>query len=317
MKLMRFGIVAVAVGLPPLVLGNYWLFMASQVAVFAVATIGLDILYGRTGQLSLAHGALMGVGAYTTVVLANEGYGFGVQLAAVVLLALAVGALVAIPTLRLSGMRLALVTLAFGELFAWAVTRMGSLTGGSEGATVPIIAVGPLDSSRPVHGYVLAMTIALLVTLLAWHLGSTQLGRRMLAVRDSEFAASSVGVPIVSTKVTAFLISAVLAGLAGWLYAAIVGFVAPTDFDLFASVFLFVAVVVGGAGRVVGAWLGAAYIVLAPEIFSVLGAPNLYALVGGALLAVVALLAPDGIAGLAEGVRRRVTRSRRAEGVSR
>jgi branched-chain amino acid transport system permease protein len=131
----------------------------------------------------------------------------------------------------------------------------------------------------------------------------------MLAVRDTELAAESVGVAVARTKITAFLISAVYAGIAGWLYAAITGFIAPPDFDLFASVYLFVAVVIGGAGTVVGAWLGAAYIVLVPELFTLAGQPNLYPIVGGALLAVVALVVPDGIVGMGRGVRRRFRRT--------
>jgi branched-chain amino acid transport system permease protein len=166
-----------------------------------------------------------------------------------------------------------------------------------------------LDSSEPLHAYLIALVPAAIATAFAAHLGRTQLGRRMLAVRDTELAAESVGVAVARTKITAFLISAVYAGIAGWLYAAITGFIAPPDFDLFASVYLFVAVVIGGAGTVVGAWLGAAYIVLVPELFTLAGQPNLYPIVGGALLAVVALVVPDGIVGMGRGVRRRFRRT--------
>jgi branched-chain amino acid transport system permease protein len=132
----------------------------------------------------------------------------------------------------------------------------------------------------------------------------------MLAVRDSELAAASAGVAIARTKVIAFVAAALFAGTAGWLYAFTSGFLAPTDFDLFASVYFLVAVILGGSGSVLGSWLGAVYIVLIPRLFDQLGHPNLYSLVGGAVLVVVALLVPTGIAGVLVGVARRLSRRR-------
>lgn len=306
--LIRILAVLVIAAIPALIFNGFWLFVAAQVAVFAIATLGLDILYGRTGQLSLAHASFMGVGAYTGYVLASRGFGVGVQLLGVLGMALVSGALVAIPTLRLSGLRLSLVTLAFGELFAWLLTNTTSLTGGTQGVPVSPMTIGSTDTSVPIIGYLAALVPALMATLITLNLGRTQLGRRMLIVRDSETAARSVGVGVSRTKVISFLIAALFAGVAGWLYGAVNGFIAPPDFNLFASVYLFVAVMVGGAGSVLGAWLGAAYVVLVPQLFTLAGFPNLYALVGGALLAVVALVVPDGIVGLlrrARGLTRR------------
>ncbi|MGC5029315.1 branched-chain amino acid ABC transporter permease [Micromonospora sp. DT229] len=311
--LTRVAVFAVIAAVPPLFFDDYWVFMAAQVLAFAVATLGLDILYGRTGQMSLAHASFMGVGAYTTYVMASYGYGPAMQLAAVIGVAAIAALVVSVPTLRLSGMRLALVTLAFGELLAWAIRNTTDLTGGTQGASVDPFLFGRLDSSEPLHAYLIALVPAAIATAFAVHLGRTQLGRRMLAVRDSELAAESVGVAVARTKITAFLISAVYAGVAGWLYAGITGFIAPPDFDLFASVYLFVAVVIGGAGTVLGAWLGASYVVLMPEVFTLAGQPNLYPIVGGALLAIVALLVPDGIVGLGRGVWRRLRGARADE----
>lgn len=304
-------VIMVAAALPPLLLEGYWVYLAAQTVTFAVATLGLNILYGRTGQLSLAHASFMGAGAYTTYIVADRGYGAAIQLGAVVVVSVIAALVVSVPTLRLSGLRLALVTLAFGELFAWVIIHTTELTGGSQGAPVSVIDVGALDSTDPVDAYVLALIPAAIATAIAVHLARTQLGRSMLAVRDSELAAESVGIPVARTKVIAFLISAVYAGVAGWLYAAVTGFIAPPDFDLFASVYLFIAVVIGGSGSVLGAWLGAGYIVLVPELFTLVGQPNLFPLVGGALLAVVALLAPDGIVGIGRAGWQRLRRSRR------
>lgn len=297
------GIAALVIGYAalPLLLGDYEVYTAAQVMIYAIATLGLDIVYGRTGQLSLAHASFFGLGAYTAALSAPFGLPLVVQPPLVVVLAVAAGAVVAVPTLRLSGLRLSLVTLLFGELFVWAIDHSGSIAGGSQGMTVDPLVVGGFDSQDPLDAYLLAGALSAGATLLSIQLGRTQVGRRMPAVRDSELASASIGIPVVRTKITAFILSAVFACVAGWAYAYVVGFVSPTTFDLFGSVYFLVAVILGGAGRVFGAWLGAAYIVLIPELFSGLGAPNLFPIVGGGVLVVVALLLPGG---LVEGVER-------------
>lgn len=290
----------------PLLLSDYWLFLCAQVLVYGVATQGLNILYGRTGQLSLAHATFLGGGAYTTYVLISRGFTPSAALAAVWVVSLLAGLLVAVPTLRLSGLRLALVTLAFGELFQWVIVHTTETTGGTQGTPVDSIVAGSIDTAQPLWAYLLALCFAVPATLLALQLGRTQLGRGMLAVRESELAAASMGVAIARTKIIAFVAAALFAGTAGWLYAFTSGFVAPTDFDLFASVYFLVAVILGGSGSVLGSWLGAAYIVLVPQLFDQLGRPNLYSLVGGAVLVVVALLLPNGLAGLLRSAARRL-----------
>ena len=279
----------------PLLFGEYMVYTAAQVMIYAVATLGLDIVYGRAGQLSLAHASFFGLGAYVAALAAPLALPLWSQPELVVLLAVAAGAVVAVPTLRLSGLRLSLVTLLFGELFGWGIDHSSGLTGGSEGITVNSLTLGGFDSQDPLHAYLLAGVLAAAATLLAIQLGRSQYGRRMLAVRDSELASVSVGVPVVRTKIVAFIMSAVFAAVAGWVYAYVVGFVSPTTFDLFASVNFLVAVILGGAGRVLGAWFGAAYIVLVPEAFTGLGYPNLFPILGGAVLIAVALLLPGGL----------------------
>ncbi len=279
----------------PVLLGQYEVFIAAQVMIYAVATLGLDIVYGRAGQLSLAHASFFGLGAYTAALSGPLGIPLWVQPELVVLLAIAGGIIVAVPTLRLSGLRLALVTLLFGELFDWAIDHSLALTGGSQGMTVAPMTIGPFNSQGTVDAYLLASIIALGATLLTRQLARSQLGRRMLAVRDSELASASLGVPIVHTKITAFILSAVFAGAAGWVYAYVVGFVSPTTFNLFASVYFLVAVILGGAGRITGAWLGSAYIVLVPEVFNLVGYPNLFPVLGGGVLIAIALFLPGGL----------------------
>lgn len=285
--------------IPLLFFGDYWMFVAAKILAFGIAAMGLQILYGRAGQMSLAQGAFMGVGAYTGYVMASSGAAPGLQLLAVIGVAVVIALIVGLPTLRLSPLRLAIVTLAFGELFNWLLINTSRLTGGTQGAPVePFVLLG-FDTSYPLDAYLLTLVFAVVLTLLAVNLGSTQAGRRMAAIRDTEMAALSVGVFLPKTKLIAFVLSAVFGGIGGWLYSGITGFIAPPDFDLFASVFLLAAVVIGGSRKVVGAWLGAAFIVLLPEGFNLIGQPNMYALAGGALLAITALLLPDGLAGAA------------------
>jgi branched-chain amino acid transport system permease protein len=306
-------LVILAIALPA-VLTSYWLFLTTQVIIYAVATLGLDILFGRTGQLSMAHASFMGLGAYVTVVAAQNGVAPIGQFALVIIVSFVAGAVVAIPTLRLSGLRLALVTLLFGELFTWFINNTTELTGGSQGANADPLVIGSFDTSLALDGYLLALAFGVIATLATIQLARTQLGRRMLAVRDSELAAQSAGVNVVRTKIVSFMMAALFAGIAGWLYAYIVGFISPTTFDLFPSVYFMVAVLLGGAGTVLGAWLGAAYIVLVPQVFTIIGYPNLFPILGGAVLVVVALLLPDGLVSAGARIGGLVTR--RGEGGS-
>lgn len=295
MRVGGLAVVLAAYAVLPLLFGEYAVYTAAQVMIYAVATLGLDIVYGRAGQLSLAHASFFGLGAYVAALSGPLALPLWAQPEIVVLLAIVAGAVVAVPTLRLSGLRLSLVTLLFGELFTWGIDHSVGLTGGSEGMTVNPLTLGGFDTQDPLDAYFLAGALAAGATLLAAQLGRSQYGRRMLAVRDSELASVSVGVPVVRTKITAFIISAVFAAVAGWVYAYVVGFVSPTTFDLFGSVNFLVAVILGGAGRVLGAWMGAAYIVLVPEAFTGLGYPNLFPVLGGGVLVAVALFLPGGL----------------------
>jgi branched-chain amino acid transport system permease protein len=279
----------------PFLLNDYYLYLATQVAIYAIATLGLDIVFGRTGQLSLSHASFFGVGAYSAAIMANWSWPIWQQVPLIAIIAVIAGAVVAVPTLRLSGLRLSLVTLLFGELFIWAINHSGDVTGGSQGMAVIPLEVGAFSSVVPLHAYGLAVVVSALATLLTIQISRSQVGRRMLAVRDSELAATSIGIHIVKTKITAFIISAVFACMAGCLYAYIAGFVSPTTFDLFGSVNFLVAVILGGAGRTFGAWLGAAYIVLVPEAFTALGYTNLFPLLGGVVLITITLLLPGGL----------------------
>jgi branched-chain amino acid transport system permease protein len=290
---VRVLLLAAAAALVPVVFDSYWVFTLTELMIFAIATIGLDIVFGRAGQLSLAQAAFFGLGGYFTALTVGKLNPI-LQLLCVVGLAAAAGLVVAVPSLRLSGLRLALVTLLFGELFIWGINHW-TRAGGTQGLVVSPLTLAGFDSLDATQGYVFVLAFAVAASLVTLQIERTQFGRRLLAVRDSELAARSVGISLVRTKVSAFVLAAIFAGVAGWLYAYIVGFVAPSDFDLFPSVYFLIAVILGGAGSVAGSWLGAAYIVLVPQAFSLVGHPNLFPVLGGGILIVVALVIPGGL----------------------
>lgn len=302
------GVGALAV-VPPLTLSSYWLYLATLVAVYGVMTMGLSIVFGTAGQLSLAHASFVGLGAYITAVLDTAtSIGAVAQLGVVVIAAILMGVVVGLPALRVSGLRLAVVTLAFGELFTWVAVRWTGVTGGEQGLFTSSIRIGPWGTSQPAVGYLFTLSVATVLTAVASRLPRTALGRAMYAVRDSEMAARSVGISLVATKLAAFVLAAVYGGIGGWLFAHHVGAISPGFFSLFESLNLLVAVILGGAASVTGAWIGAAYIVLIPEMFSLVGLANAFPFVAGALLVIVALAAPDGLVGLVNRARGRVVR---------
>ncbi|GAA1576820.1 branched-chain amino acid ABC transporter permease [Dactylosporangium maewongense] len=287
-------------------LSSYWLFIVGQGLFYVLACLGLFLLYGRCGQLSLAHAASMGVGAYVGVVSVNNGVLPAVSLVLSIAAALLFGALQAGPAMRLSGLRFAVVTLAFGFLFNWIIENTPSITGGTQGLSAPSIEIAGLALLDPDDALWAGLVLAYLGTLLTTRIARTRAGLRMVAIRDSIEAARSVGINVAKTKVLAFLLGSAFAGTSGWLIAFSSGFISAVDFNLFASSYLLIAVLLGGANSVAGAWIGAAYIVLVPRLFSAVGLSESYPLLGGLMLIIVALLAPDGIVGQISTVRQRL-----------
>ena len=280
----------------PFVLESYWIYLAGMTAVYAIAHLGMVILFGFTGQLSLAHAAFFGLGAYAAAI---GGVQFGWPNVLTLLVAvgtcLVASAIVGVFALRISGLRLALITLSFGELFYWACVRWPGLTGGEQGLFVEPLLIAGVDFGRPFNAYYLFVGLGLAATVLCFRLRDSSFGRAMAATRDSELAARSCGISVARTKYIAFIIGAVFSGVAGWFFAGHVGAISPGFFDLFASLYMLVAVIIGGVKTPLGAWVGAAYLVFVPELFGMANATNLYPILSGALLVLVVLIAPDGI----------------------
>lgn len=287
------------------VLDGYGLSLLVVIALHALAALGLTLLMGQAGQVSLAQGGFYGLGAYASAILAMH----GAPPALAVLLAIATGAVVAValglPSLRLGGHHLALATLAFGVILFIGFNEGGALTGGPSG----LIGIPPLAvMGRTVEGdrgyACLAWTVLLLAVAGAQLLLESRLGRAFRAIAGSEVAAAAMGVDVGRVKLAAFVLAGALAALGGALYAHWIGFVSPTAFGLDTSIELLVMAAVGGLGSVHGALAGAAAITLVVE--GLRGAVRAVApgatgwvnvVVFGLVLIAVLLLAPEGLAG--------------------
>jgi ABC-type branched-subunit amino acid transport system ATPase component/ABC-type branched-subunit amino acid transport system permease subunit len=274
---------------------SYYVFVIGTVAITAIVGIGLNVLLGLTGQVSLGHVGFYAIGAYTVAVLTTQNVSFWLALPAATLLAGGIGALLALPALRVRGPYLAMVTIAFGFIVEHLAVEWRGLTGGQNGIMgIPQpAALGIAFGERGV--VLLALAIALALVLALWRLSAGNWGRAMRAVRDSEVAAESIGLNPVAIKTVAFAVSAMCAGLAGALFAPLSGFVTPSTFSFLQSILFVLVVIVGGAGTVAGPIVGAAVVVLLPEALAALAEYRL--LFFGVLMLVVLWIAPEGIAG--------------------
>jgi branched-chain amino acid transport system permease protein len=293
----------------------------AQAGVFFIAIVGLNLLTGYTGQISLGHGALMAVGGYTTAALVVHEHWrdvWTIPLAGIA--AGIVGFVIGLPALRLSGLYLALATFAFAIAIPSLLKKFSGLTGGSQGLRMledaPFQVTG-LSGTVTILGhsmtqnhflYYLTWGIGLIGFAVAWLLVRGRVGRTFRAVRDSEVAAASAGVDLAWTKTLAFAISGVYAGVAGALLAIQVEIVNPLSFTFLLSILLLVGAVVGGLGSLGGMIVGALFVQYLPELSThVSTAQGVPDFVFGAAIIVVMLLLPTGVGGLLRRVARPLT----------
>jgi branched-chain amino acid transport system permease protein len=308
--IIAFVVLAVVVAVLPSFVSAFRAQQLAYVGVYLVALIGLNILTGYTGQISLGHGAFMAVGGYTTAILMSD-HGvkdvWTIPLAALV--AGVVGFLFGIPALRLSGLYLALATFAIAVSMPAVIKRFEGFTGGGSGInlfgtpelTASLTPVTILGQELVFNDwiYYLSWTTALIGYVIAWLLLRGRTGRALRAVRDSETAAQSSGVSLPRYKTLAFGVSAAYAGAAGALFAISTTFVNPDTFPVALSILLLVGVVVGGLGSLVGLIAGAIFIQFLPiwsqEVSQSPGAPSV---VSGLVLIALMFVLPMGVAGL-------------------
>ncbi|HEX7219529.1 MAG TPA: ATP-binding cassette domain-containing protein, partial [Burkholderiales bacterium] len=278
---------------------GYQVFVIASVALTAMVAIGLNVLLGLAGQISLGHAAFYAIGAYTCAILTTRlEWSFWLAFPLAGAIAGVAGALLALPALRVRGPYLAMVTIAFGFVVEQSAAELRDLTGGWNGImNIPRPAL--LGATLDEAGIAVAsiVLVAVLVLLFA-RLEASRWGLAMRATRDAEVASQSIGLDLVRVRAAAFVLSAVLAGLAGALFAVLNNFISPESFPFFQSITFLLVVLVGGPGTALGPVAGAIVVVLLPEMLGFLEEYRL--LFFGALLLVVLLAAPEGIMGFVE-----------------
>ncbi len=269
---------------------GYAHFVLTLVALTTLAGTGLNILAGLSGLISFGHAGFYAIGAYGCAILSLRGVPLWMAAPAAALVAAAVGVLLAIPAMRVRGPYLAMVTIAFGFIVEHGAIEWAALTGGQNGLIVPP-AEGLGEQGLAIAAVLLA---GLGLAAFAW-LGHSRLGRAMVAVRDNDHAARSLGLDPMAVRITAFALSALLTGLAGALLPPLMMFIAPSSFPFSQSILFVLAVMVGGAGTVLGPVIGAVVTVMLPEMLAGLAEYRL--LFFGLFLLVVLWLVPSGVVG--------------------
>jgi branched-chain amino acid transport system permease protein len=245
----------------------YVLYVANMALIYVILSIGLNILLGYSGQIAFANAAMFGIGAYTAGLLqVRLGVPYWAALPAAGVVAMLVGTIITWPALRMSGIYLALATLAFAQFTLWVFNNLEWLTFGATGFTVPRLNFSPLPVSA-VHGlYFLSLILAIALTVVAWSVVHSRVGRALVAMRDNETAASALGIDLLRYKALAFALSGFYAGIAGGLFSGLLSYVAPESFDLFQMVMQKAMVIVGGVGSIAGSIAGAVLLVALMEV---------------------------------------------------
>ena len=301
--------VVVAAGLP-FVMSGFRLFQFTQVLIYAIALLGLNLLTGYNGQFSLGHGAFYGIGAYTGAIMMDRwdiGYGWTIPAAGIV--CLVVGFLFGRPALRLEGLYLALATFSLALAVPQILKYFEDWTGGSQGIVLskPTAPFGlPLGEDQWLYILTLAVTIVLFV--LAANLLRGRTGRAIVAIRDNHIAAEAMGIDNALYKSVVFGVSAAYTGIAGALSALAIAFVAPDSFDVFLSITLLTGIVIGGFGTISGAIFGALFIQFVPTWAQDISKAAPWAIFG-AFLILFMFVMPRGIAGFLQLLWVRLTAS--------
>lgn len=275
---------------------GFSLYVATELCVFIIAALGLNLLLGYTGQISLGHAAFLAVGAYTHVILYTLGTPFLVSAFLGALSSGVLGFLVGIPALRLKGPYLAIATLGFQVAVEQILSRWEGVTGGRMGLAVP-----PPDflgvvfvAGGPVY-FLFCFATTLLVGIAVFNVSRSRVGRAFVAIRDNEIAAEAMGVGLTRYKTLAFAMSAFITGLAGAFLAQLSDRLNPANFNLILSIELLVIVLVGGLASVLGTVLGAAVLILVRHSLS--ATPEYQSIVVGVVLTAILLFEPMGLRG--------------------
>jgi branched-chain amino acid transport system permease protein len=302
--LVIIGVCVGAVILLPRALNAYGIYILTNIAIFAIACLGLTVVIGWSGQVALAHAGFFGVGAYGTAYAHSQGVPWLAAMILCACLAAVMGIIIGIPVARLRGLYLAIATLAFGSLIIRVFYEWSEVTGGPQGAVVTPYSIGSLEPAESLW-YLSAATL-LIVTITLQHLSVTRWGRCLRAVRDAEIATGSLGLSAASYKVQAFAVSAFLGGISGAFFGQALTFLTPDSFSMALMIEFLIVVLVGGVARISGAIIGAVFLVVVHEFLQSVGAYQRLAF-GLGLIIIVRFL-PAGVMVLWDFARDRVRR---------
>lgn len=298
-------LVALLALLPAVVRSDYVLNLFDLAGIYAIAVMGLGILLGFTGQMSLGQAAFFGIGAYTSGWLTTHlGWPVWPAMALAVGLSALVGLVVGYPCLRLSGHYLALATIGFGIITQLVLINWKDVTNGSDGMTgIPPPMIGPWTLDSYGSYYYLVLVAVLACAYIAWRIKTTRVGRALEAIRENELAARATGIDATRYKIVAFVLAGAYAGLAGSLLAHSIKFLSPDSYSFDQSVVFLVMLILGGSSSIGGAILGAVLLTLLPEVLRPL--KSSYIMVYGAAVVVMIVFMPRGLAGLLDVARAR------------
>ncbi len=302
----------VAAALAPLLARtNYGTQMLNLAAIHAILAVGYYVIFGLTGILSIAHAAFWGIGAYTSAILTVDVHlPIWVGFLAAPLVAALFGVLLGLPTLKLKTHYLTMATIGFAQVVRQFLINWDTVTHGPSGIrAIPVPDLGLIKLDTPFRYYYLSLTLLAVVVVAVLWLRRSRLGRGLEAVRDDELAAESSGVNVTLLKVMAFALSAAIAGVAGALYAHQVQYISPDVFHLEFDIVVLAMLMIGGRNSVAGAVAGAVLVTYLPEVLR--SFKDWYLTIYGAMLMVILIFMPEGVAGL---MRRYWDKARRTKG---
>jgi len=245
----------------------YIIYMINTASISIIAVVGLNILTGFTGQISLGHGAFVGIGAYTAAILATRiGLPFWICILAGGGLSAAFGLLLGFPCLRLKGLYLAMATMSFGVVIEYALTNWESLTMGVRGISLPSPTLFGTPVGDDARFFYVILFFVILSILTAKNIVRTRVGRAFISIKDKDLAAEIIGVNVVKYKVMSFAISSFYAGIAGGLYSYYATYLHPENFTLLLSIEYIAMIIIGGMGSILGAVFGGAFLTIMPDL---------------------------------------------------
>lgn len=291
-------VAVILLGLPFLGFTQYVMRIIIMIGIYSMLALGLNILVGYTGQVSLGHAGFYAIGAYTASLLCLKlGANFIVASLGGAALAALCGLLLGLPTLRLKGTYLSIVTLGFGEIVKMITTNWDPVTNGTLGLkNIPRPSIFGLQLTLANNGlYYLMLALVCLVTLICILLIKSKIGRAFMSIKEDELAATMMGIKTTRYKILAFVVSAFITGIVGAFYAGVIGFIEPNSFTFDVSTLIISIVILGGMGTIRGMFLGAAILISFPEIFRFF--MDYRFVVYGLILIVMMRFRPQGVLG--------------------